>query len=335
MIRFATLTLALGAMIVPCMADNNGFGNGQSCAGLPSDNQLKALLKAAPATGPGNTHNPDAGGLFHGDRMWGAVVNRDGKICSFATNQDDPTQVWPGSQAIAKAKAYTANAFSLDSLALSTARLYTFTQPGHSLWSLGQSNPFDPKFLAAPGSQGGGDNQIAGGLIFFGGGVPLYKNGKIIGGLGVSGDTSCTDHEIAKRVPQRGRPESPPGGFGRRHQLQRAGWRQPLYPSTMSQYVAQRREAGTGGQRKPEIRVCATADRIIVARADGLPPQTMQCQAPAHRRAPDPAALSISRFAASSTPLMNCTDSSPEYRRASSIASSIATGGGVSSDIIS
>jgi hypothetical protein len=37
-------------------------------------------------------------------------------------------------------------------------------------------------------------------LIFFGSGVPLYKNGKFIGGLGVSGDTSCADHEISKRV---------------------------------------------------------------------------------------------------------------------------------------
>jgi hypothetical protein len=37
-------------------------------------------------------------------------------------------------------------------------------------------------------------------MIFFGGGVPIYKSGKIIGGLGISGDTSCTDHEIAKRV---------------------------------------------------------------------------------------------------------------------------------------
>jgi uncharacterized protein GlcG (DUF336 family) len=113
---------------------------------------------------------------------------------------DDPTQVWPGSQAIAKAKAYTANAFSLDSLALSTARLYTLTQPGHSLWSLGQSNPFDPRFLAPPNSNSVGKNQIEGGLIFFGGGLPLYRSGKIIGGLGISGDTSCTDHEIAKRV---------------------------------------------------------------------------------------------------------------------------------------
>lgn len=59
--------------------------------------------------------------------------------------------------------------------------------------------------------QGGGKNQIAGGLIFFGGGVHLYKDGKIIGGLGVSGDTSCTDHEIAKRVRDLAG-LNPPGG---------------------------------------------------------------------------------------------------------------------------
>jgi len=135
-----------------------------------------------------------------GNQEWAAVVNRDGEICAADTSTPDPTQVWPGSQAIAKAKAYTANAFSLDSLALSTAMLYTFTQPGHSLWSLGQSNLFDPRALAPPTGESGGNRQIAGGLIFFGGGVPLYKNGRIIGGLGVSGDTSCADHEIAKRV---------------------------------------------------------------------------------------------------------------------------------------
>jgi hypothetical protein len=41
--------------------------------------------------------------------------------------------------------------------------------------------------------------------------VPLYKNGKIIGGLGVSGDTACTDHEIAKRV-RTAAGLNPPGG---------------------------------------------------------------------------------------------------------------------------
>ena len=32
----------------------------------------------------------------------------------------------------------------------------------------------------------------------FGGGLPLYSNkGELVGGLGVSGDTSCTDHVVA------------------------------------------------------------------------------------------------------------------------------------------
>ena len=143
--------------------------------------------------------------------MWGAVVNRSGEICAYSTSTEDPTQVWPGSQAIAKAKAYTANAFSLDTLALSTARLYTFTQPGHSLWSLGNSNLFDPKALAPPSGDSGGKRQIEGGLIFFGGGVPLYRDGKIIGALGVSGDTSCADHEVAKKVRDAAG-LNPPGG---------------------------------------------------------------------------------------------------------------------------
>jgi uncharacterized protein GlcG (DUF336 family) len=164
------------------------------CQGLPDEAALKGFLQAAPTSGG------EAGGLFHGTLMWAAVVNRNGELCAYTTSTDDPSQVWPGSQAIAKAKAYTANAFSLDNHPLSTALLYTFTQPGHSLWSLGQSNLFESKYLAPPSGQAGGKEQLAGGLIFFGGGVPLYKGTTIVGGLGISGDTSCTDHEIAKRV---------------------------------------------------------------------------------------------------------------------------------------
>jgi uncharacterized protein GlcG (DUF336 family) len=197
------IVLATAVFALAGYADDDG-GQGR-CNGLPSAGQLKALL------GQAVTSDGTAGGLFNGTRMWAAVVNRSGTICAFATSMDDPTQVWPGSQAIAKAKAYTANAFSLDSLALSTAQLYTFTQPGHSLWSLGQSNLFDPSALAPPSGSGGGQGKIAGGLIFFGGGVPIYKSGKIVGGLGVSGDTSCTDHEIAKRVRSLAG-LNPPGG---------------------------------------------------------------------------------------------------------------------------
>jgi uncharacterized protein GlcG (DUF336 family) len=163
-----------------------------NCRDLPTEAQLRTWMVASAGV--------TAGGLFKGERMWAAVVNRQGELCAWTTSLADSTQVWPGSQAIAKAKAYTANAFSVDTLALSTARLYTFTQPGHSLASLGFSNPFDPKFLLPASGNGSGRNQVNGGMIFFGGGVPLYRSGKVIGGLGISGDTACTDHEIAKRV---------------------------------------------------------------------------------------------------------------------------------------
>ena len=139
-------------------------------------------------------------------------MNRDGALCTFVTSTTDPAQTWPGSQAIAKAKAFTANGFSNDVLALSTARLYTLTQPGHSGWGIINSNPFNPQFLAPPSGAGGGQGQITGGVISFGGGVPLYdSNGHIIGGLGVSGDTSCVDHEIAKRTRDLAH-LNPPGG---------------------------------------------------------------------------------------------------------------------------
>lgn len=211
--RFLTTTVLAATLVTsitwltrpPDTADAApGNSSGVSCRGLPTASELRTLLGAAA--------DPTAGGLFNGERMWAAVVNRAGELCAVTTSTDDPTQVWPGSQAIAKSKAYTANAFSLDALALSTARLYTFTQPGHSLWSLGQSNLFDPDALQPPTRRGSNDRgDIVGGLIFFGGGLALYRNGRIIGGLGISGDTSCTDHEIAKRV-RNGAGLNPPGG---------------------------------------------------------------------------------------------------------------------------
>jgi len=40
-----------------------------------------------------------------------------------------------------------------------------------------------------------------GGTNVFGGGLALYDSeGEVIGGLGVSGDTSCADHNVAWRV---------------------------------------------------------------------------------------------------------------------------------------
>src|SRR2546426_6957601 len=74
-------------------------GREANCSALPTAEQLKQFLAAAPS------HGGEAGGLFHGTRMWAAVVNRDGDPGAFATSTDDPSQVGPGSQAIAKAEA--------------------------------------------------------------------------------------------------------------------------------------------------------------------------------------------------------------------------------------
>jgi uncharacterized protein GlcG (DUF336 family) len=147
------------------------------------------------------------GGIFSPNRMWSAVVDRKGRLCSVTKIGD----AWPGSRAIAIAKASTANDFSNDGLALSTANLYSATQPGGSLYGLNNSNPFQPAFDA----QGTGIGSVPGGIITFGGGVPLYAGGKVVGGLGVSGDSACADHAIAYRMRhQAGSLDGIPGGVG-------------------------------------------------------------------------------------------------------------------------
>jgi uncharacterized protein GlcG (DUF336 family) len=139
------------------------------------------------------------GGLFSPNNMWSAVVDRKGVVCSVISTNGaiSKSDAWPGSRAIAMAKAFTANGFSNNKLAISTANLYAPTQPGGSLYGLNNSNPFNPEF----DPQGTGINRVAGGIITFGGGVALYdKEGHVLGGLGVSGDTSCADHAIAFRM---------------------------------------------------------------------------------------------------------------------------------------
>jgi uncharacterized protein GlcG (DUF336 family) len=165
---------------------------GTACKDLPSADDLKRLLRGAASAG-------EAGGLDGGRSEWAAVVNRAGELCAVAVSTDDPGAAWPGSQAIAKAKAYTANAFSTDMAPLSTARLYTMAQPGHSLYSLANANPFNAACLQTPEARDKGP-RICGGTIVFGGGVPLYRGKTRVGGLGASGDTACADHEIAKRM---------------------------------------------------------------------------------------------------------------------------------------
>jgi uncharacterized protein GlcG (DUF336 family) len=166
------------------------------CRDLPSHSELQAALDAAVAA--------EMSGLDFD--MWGTIVDRDGVVCAVAFSGGDRGAQWPGSRVISAQKANTANAFSLDSLALSTANLYSAVQPGGSLYGLQHSNPVDTDAAyKGPSAKYGSRNdpmvgQKIGGVNVFGGGLGLYVADSIVGGVGVSGDTSCADHMIGWRV---------------------------------------------------------------------------------------------------------------------------------------
>lgn len=114
-----------------------------------------------------------------------ACVDRAGKIVRFTSDED----AWEGSRDVAKAKAFTAMAFSSNENALTTRTIFCATQPGGPLWELGNANQ-------AGNHKGSGSiNQL--GIIQFPGGVPIYKDGKLLGGFGVSGDSIALDERTA------------------------------------------------------------------------------------------------------------------------------------------
>jgi uncharacterized protein GlcG (DUF336 family) len=201
----------------PALLGRGVAANG--CQGLPGYNALKTALESATAT--------EASGL--NNQMWATIVDRDGVVCAVAFSGVNRGAQWPGSRVISAQKANTANSFSLDAssnsggsgqpqgLALSTANLYSAVQPGGSLFGLQESNPVS----TAAAYQGPSSNygtafdplvgQKVGGVNVFGGGLALYmavpastSTGaaaeQIVGGVGVSGDTSCADHNIGWRV---------------------------------------------------------------------------------------------------------------------------------------
>lgn len=201
-----SLAATLAAAILPAAIGLASHARAErSACDIPESTieNLQAQLSSAVAGGNGGltavTNSPN--------RMWSAVVDRAGRLCSVIKIGD----AWPGSRAIAIAKASTANDFSNIGLALSTANLYGPTQPSGSLYGLNNSNPFNPALLP----QNIGVGYVPGGIITFGGGVALYQGGQVIGGLGVSGDTSCADHAVAYKMRRSaGLNGIPPGGVG-------------------------------------------------------------------------------------------------------------------------
>jgi uncharacterized protein GlcG (DUF336 family) len=80
---------------------------------------------------------------------------------------------WIGSIDISQKKAYTARAFDI-----STKDLATHSQPGAQFYGIHASND--------------------GKIMIFAGGIPLKKDGKVVGAIGVSGGSGVQDHAVAE-----------------------------------------------------------------------------------------------------------------------------------------
>lgn len=202
-------SIALAIILTPAFVSAGAGKSDNNCRALPDHAQLAAVLDGVVAVGDQSIN----GGLAND--MWATLVNRDGVVCAVAFSGDHRGDQWPGSRVISAQKANTANAFSLPGgnggilpgLALSTANLFSAVQPGGSLFGLQLSNPVSTEVAyKGPAKNHGQPNdpmvgESIGGVNVFGGGLGLYnESGELLGALGVSGDTSCTDHIVAWKV---------------------------------------------------------------------------------------------------------------------------------------
>ncbi len=141
--------------------------------------------------------------------MWLTFVDETGTVCNVATSGQSGTAAkssgdkWLGSRVISAQKANTANAFSLKAVSISTGALYAAVQPGGSLFGLQESNPVNASVAYTGNAAYFGTvydplkGKRIGGVNVFGGGLAVYKGERKVGAIGVSGDTSCTDHAVA------------------------------------------------------------------------------------------------------------------------------------------
>jgi len=261
-IRGASLLITASMMMLagaaPTVANEDEENEGPAhCGALPTHAALKSALTAA---------RQQANGGFNLD-MWATVVNRDGVVCAVAFTGADRGSQWPGSRVISAQKANTANAFSLPNLSLSTANLYSAVQPGGSLYGLQHSNPVDTRVAYHGPAEDFGEHDDPlvghriGGVNVFGGGLALYNSAHhLIGAIGVSGDSSCADHNIAWRTRNTLGLDHVPGGVSpdasRRDNI--------IYDITPQ--AGQQEGVSAGGFGHP---TCSPAATMIAA---GLPP---------------------------------------------------------------
>ena len=187
----------------------------QNCP-VSHDQLSKALKESVKASG-----GPSNGGFDNNE--WAAVVDRTGTVCAVTFSGGKPDDQWLASRAIAAEKANGANGVSSQTMAISTANLYAGSLPGGYLYGLITTNPAiagdlyagDPKTYGSSSDPMVG-KRVGGGVVF-GGGLALYDGQGVIGGLGVSGDSSCADHNVAWRVRHALSLDKVPGGVSPDH----------------------------------------------------------------------------------------------------------------------
>jgi len=182
-----------------------------------TSDQLKVALQQSvkPTGGPSN------GGLDNNE--WAAAVDTNGTVCAITFSGQSAADQWAASRAISAEKANTANALSLNTFGLSTANLYAGANPGGALYGVVETNPVNNQLLYSgdPSTYGTANDpflgHILGGVVPFGGGLALYNGSAKVGAIGVSGDSSCADHNVAWRVRHQLQLDKVPAGVSPNH----------------------------------------------------------------------------------------------------------------------
>ncbi len=171
------------------------------------------------------------------NHMWVAFLNETGRVCDVVNTAGEGQrsgETWALSRVIAMQKANTSASLSLDNQASdggiqawASGALFLAATPVFdpatglvaatasglqgTLFGLQFSNPVDAAAAYAGNPKNFGTandpakSKRLGGINVFGGGLPIYDAGLTtkLGAIGVSGDTSCTDHAFAWRVRER------------------------------------------------------------------------------------------------------------------------------------
>jgi len=156
---------------------NNGIGSTPAQRHYVNDVQAQAIIHAARVSAESISVPQNI-----------AVVDPSGLLVGFLRMDN----AYPGSIDISIKKARTSVLFN----GIPSGGLYNGSQPGGALYGkslkvLTALPYYTDRYFA-------GIEETNGGLVVFGGGLPLYEDGFLIGGVGVSGGTVPQDVEVAQ-----------------------------------------------------------------------------------------------------------------------------------------